>query len=85
MGGEDGGHAPAAAHDTTPAPGQHAEHKPPSIVTNGIAAEPDLSSPMSPRIKTPNPFSRKNTSLDINDYFVRAGSAPRAEREGRSG
>ncbi|OIW29351.1 UPF0187-domain-containing protein [Coniochaeta ligniaria NRRL 30616] len=26
-------------------------------------------SPMSPRIHTPNPFSRHNTSLDLDDYF----------------
>ncbi len=25
----------------------------------------------SPRLYTPNPFSRKNTSLDLDDYFVR--------------
>lgn len=25
----------------------------------------------SPRLYTPNPFSRHNTSLDIDDYFVR--------------
>ena len=24
----------------------------------------------SPRLYTPNPFSRKNTSLDLDDYFV---------------
>ncbi len=28
-------------------------------------------SPMSPRINTPNPFSRKNSALDLDDYFVR--------------
>jgi hypothetical protein len=28
---------------------------------------------MSPRVHTPNPFSRKNTSLDLDDYFVSRG------------
>lgn len=40
---------------------------------NGInTAMPVLShemSPMSPRVDTPNPFSRKNSSLDLDDYF----------------
>jgi hypothetical protein len=31
-------------------------------------------SPMSPRIHTPNPFSRHNSSLDLDDYFVSHGS-----------
>jgi hypothetical protein len=30
----------------------------------------EIASLTSPRLFTPNPFSRKNTSLDIDDYFV---------------
>jgi hypothetical protein len=30
----------------------------------------EIASLTSPRLITPNPFSRKNTSLDLDDYFV---------------
>ena len=30
----------------------------------------EIASLTSPRLFTPNPFSRKNTSLDVDDYFV---------------
>jgi hypothetical protein len=32
----------------------------------------EIASPTSPRLFAANPFSRKNTSLDIDDYFVRS-------------
>lgn len=37
--------------------------------TNGALLE-EIASLTSPRLFTPNPFSRKNTSLDIDDYFT---------------
>ena len=42
---------------------------------NGALLE-EIASLTSPRLFTPNPFSRKNTSLDIDDYFVRALAPP---------
>ncbi|KAL2196641.1 Bestrophin, RFP-TM, chloride channel-domain-containing protein [Corynascus similis CBS 632.67] len=36
---------------------------------NGLTAE-EIASLTSPRLFTPNPFSRKNTTLDIDDYFT---------------
>lgn len=36
----------------------------------GMMANVEEEYPISPRNATPNPFSRKNTSLDIDDYFV---------------
>lgn len=61
-----GGHGPADnfatnAHHAQPAHGN---------VANGPLME-EIASLTSPRLFTPNPFSRKNTSLDIDDYFVR--------------
>lgn len=69
--------APGAAH----AGGHHGTSDNPVI--NGHTQRPnlDISTPQStvvadtesvtsPRHYTPNPFSRKNTSLDIDDYFV---------------
>ncbi|KAK3373677.1 Bestrophin, RFP-TM, chloride channel-domain-containing protein [Lasiosphaeria ovina] len=47
--------------------------KPGAINNNSQAAAPeDIASPFqSPRgVQTPNPFSRKNTSLDLDDYFA---------------
>jgi len=44
--------------------------RPAQVQTNGLPLE-HVTSPMSPRTNTPNPFSRKNTSLDLDDYFVR--------------
>lgn len=38
--------------------------------TDGHAPD-EIASLASPRILAQNPFSRKNTSLDIDDYFVR--------------
>jgi len=38
-------------------------------INNGIPLEL-VTSPMSPRAYTPNPFSRKATSLDLDDYFT---------------
>lgn len=45
---------------------------------NGVALE-EIASLTSPRLFTPNPFSRKNTSLDIDDYFVWTFLGPRAD------
>jgi hypothetical protein len=73
---EDGAHT--GAHTTTgvstdtPAPVPHN----PGSRAAGDASMPPLAhqeSPMSPRVHTPNPFSRKNTSLDLDDYFVSRG------------
>ena len=44
-------------------------HRPAQINTAHRATMGSL--PLSPRADTPNPFSRKNTSLDLDDYFVR--------------
>lgn len=44
-----------------------------NIVTTNIEKNED-ENPMSPRVGTPNPFSRKNTSVDLDDYFVRTPS-----------
>jgi hypothetical protein len=63
--GEDGapGHATAAHHHHG---GQATHH-------NGDASSREDSFPASPRRRTatPNPFSRKNTSIDLDAYFVR--------------
>ena len=65
---EEGGHVSAAApppidtHVDVPLRKQRTH--------NSAFADHDADSPLSPRIRTPNPFSRKNTSLDIDDYFV---------------
>lgn len=50
-------------------PNSHtADQRPPNITILNLEQE---DSPMSPATRTPNPFSRKNTSLDLDDYFVR--------------
>lgn len=49
--------------------GLHSETRPKRISTHSPVIE-DIASLTSPRLFTPNPFSRKNTSLDIDDYFV---------------
>jgi putative membrane protein len=63
------GPAPVAATHHTTTAGNH----PGMNGVNGInTAMPVLThemSPMSPRGDTPNPFSRKNSSLDLDDYF----------------
>ena len=82
MAGEDGGGGPGAPG----AGGAHAsghDHVPAPIITSGEPmnirkqdsssqsinnGQPDYI--ISPRVHTPNPFSRKNTSMDIDDYFV---------------
>jgi putative membrane protein len=75
-GGHGGGHAaPGAEVVPVQAQGNGASQqantggKPAEVVTNGPPLEP-ITSPMSPREYVPNPFSRKNTSLDIDDYFT---------------
>ncbi|KAK5655689.1 hypothetical protein OQA88_5622 [Cercophora sp. LCS_1] len=79
MGGEDGGgHAAAAVSEpaagapaisNTQGAAAAAAGRPADVTTNGVPVPEDATSPMSPRINTPNPFSRKNTSLDLDDYF----------------
>lgn len=51
-------------------PNDAGANKPKRINTNGSPAIEDIASLTSPRLFTPNPFSRKNTSLDIDDYFT---------------
>lgn len=86
MAGEDGG-GPAAPGGG--AGGAHAsgnDHVPAPIITSGesmnIRKQESHQSVnnngqddyiISPRVHTPNPFSRKNTSMDIDDYFVSPG------------
>jgi hypothetical protein len=81
----DDGHAAPGAAAAPSAPGAHgaSNHGPADNLaintqnarqnangTNGPVLE-EIASLTSPRLFTPNPFSRKNTSLDIDDYFVR--------------
>ncbi|KAK4149503.1 Bestrophin, RFP-TM, chloride channel-domain-containing protein [Chaetomidium leptoderma] len=80
----DDGQAAAGAPGASAAPGAPGggHHGPPDIppintqnakfnanATNGPHME-EIASLTSPRLFTPNPFSRKNTSLDIDDYFT---------------
>ncbi|KXX76016.1 hypothetical protein MMYC01_206952 [Madurella mycetomatis] len=58
-----------SASTTIAEPVPHTERKRPVINTNGTPLE-EIASLTSPRLYTPNPFSRKNTSLDIDDYFT---------------
>lgn len=60
--GGPGGHGGAHNANSDPLPSIKTDQ------TNTTTREEDY--PMSPRIATPNPFSRKNTSLDLDDYFV---------------
>lgn len=71
---EDGGHsAPAATTSETAVPALAMQHhasnsdNPPADIQTAPLTEE--TSPLSPRARTPNPFSRKNTSLDLDDYF----------------
>lgn len=71
---EDGAQAAVVSSDS-PAPVHHGHTtaQPSSRTAAGDASMQPLEpqeSPMSPRIHTPNPFSRHNTSLDLDDYFV---------------
>lgn len=74
-GGAHGGAEPVVAHGASHG-GAHAvngDRDPPAPIktehrTNTSTVEDDY--PISPRAATPNPFSRKNTSLDLDDYFV---------------
>ncbi|KAJ9133826.1 Bestrophin/UPF0187 [Pleurostoma richardsiae] len=45
----------------------HDGHRPSDITAVPLA---NIDSPMSPRVNTPNPFSRQHTSLDLDDYFT---------------
>jgi ion channel-forming bestrophin family protein len=56
---------------TVQATQQHDPSVKPTAVGVGSPLEETMS-PMSPRTATPNPFSRKNSTLDLDDYFVRA-------------
>lgn len=78
----DEGHAPAGAGAAPSAPGagNHGHAEPLPIITQNLKPQAngpnsplleEITSITSPRHFTPNPFSRKNTSLDIDDYFVR--------------
>lgn len=71
---DDGPAAPPAAgiSDHHPAPASAAFHndKKPKRISTGSPVIEDIASLTSPRLFTPNPFSRKNTSLDIDDYFT---------------
>ncbi|KAK0609502.1 Bestrophin, RFP-TM, chloride channel-domain-containing protein [Bombardia bombarda] len=74
MGGEDGGSgapgAPGAGSDAAAVHAQDNTNRPPDITVNGPQLTA-VTSPMSPRgATTPNPFSRKNTTLDLDDYFT---------------
>ncbi|KAL2019010.1 hypothetical protein VTK56DRAFT_10175 [Thermocarpiscus australiensis] len=72
------GHGAASSAPAAPEAGGHHEPALAPIqvgqqlaanTTNSPAME-DIASLTSPRLFTPNPFSRKNTSLDIDDYFT---------------
>ncbi len=80
---DDGGHAGGGAAPPAPAASGGASHHGPAdaVPVNGqnpksngnIPPSPvleEIASLTSPRLFTPNPFSRKNTSLDLDDYFV---------------
>ena len=60
-------HVGGGAHGDTPAPLSLSgdEKKKPAVEV------PEILSPRSPDPVTPNPFVRRPTSLDIDDYFVR--------------
>lgn len=66
---EDGHHVAAPVSEPVPVPHHTngAGGKPGDINTN--LPPLDNASLTSPRVNTPNPFSRKNTSLDLDDYF----------------
>ena len=64
-----GGNAPTADATTVHAGTDNQDnrkHQLPGVDTNGDAHH----QPMSPTVHTPNPFSRAQTSLDIDDYFT---------------
>ncbi|CAJ2505855.1 Uu.00g132490.m01.CDS01 [Anthostomella pinea] len=71
---DDAGGAPVGGHtETHAATGEAAPHAGGDEHHKGDANHvQDTAYPMSPRrtTMTPNPFSRKNTSLDLDDYFV---------------
>lgn len=66
---EEGGH-PAPVSEPVTIPNQSTTNgvKPADINTN-LPHLDHTTSLTSPRVNTPNPFSRKNTSLDLDDYF----------------
>ncbi|KAK8015435.1 Bestrophin- RFP-TM- chloride channel-domain-containing protein [Apiospora arundinis] len=83
MAGEDGGGGPAPGAPGGGAHASGNDHVPAPIITSGepmnIHRQESRQSAnnnngrddyiISPRVHTPNPFSRKNTSMDIDDYF----------------
>ncbi|KAI1847504.1 hypothetical protein JX265_000754 [Neoarthrinium moseri] len=79
-GGAAGGHGGAHGGEpvVTQGPGHGTAHAAtgdqlPAIKTNGervVTSEAEDEYPISPRVHTPNPFSRKNTSMDLDDYFA---------------
>jgi len=64
---EDGAQAAMPVTTDSPAHASHGDTSQPSVAMPPLAQQ---DSPLSPRIHTPNPFSRHNTSLDLDDYFV---------------
>jgi ion channel-forming bestrophin family protein len=79
-GGGNGGGGHGGAHEAEPVVTHGAghggaqagnDHQPPPLKTSRTTTTTvDDEFPISPRVVTPNPFSRKNTSLDLDDYFV---------------
>ncbi|KAM7188961.1 Bestrophin, RFP-TM, chloride channel domain containing protein [Naviculisporaceae sp. PSN 640] len=64
---EDGHHASAPVSEPVPV-AHHANGGKPGDINTNLPPMDDASL-TSPRVNTPNPFSRKNTSLDLDDYF----------------
>lgn len=75
---EEGGHGPAVV-TTGLSGGQggdgHAGHGQDGHQPKQNSLTREDTIPMSPKVYTPNPFSRQQTSLDIDDYFV-SGTIP---------
>jgi hypothetical protein len=76
---EDGGMAhggPAPGTDVPPAMHHHTtdDNESTKRRPSGLAHHDD--EPLSPGMRTPKPFSRAQTSLDLDDYFVRRERAP---------
>ncbi|KAK3686242.1 Bestrophin, RFP-TM, chloride channel-domain-containing protein [Podospora appendiculata] len=66
---EEGGHGGHAVADPATVTSDHVQ-KPAEINTASPNLLKNVTSPMSPRAIAPNPFSRKNTTLDLDDYFT---------------
>lgn len=71
------------AHTAVPATAEAGPTDSHGYTTQPDAPMPPLApqeSPMSPGIHTPNPFSRHNSGLDLDDYFVSSCASPAATR-----